>query len=232
MVKKILRKIAPKMMKQIDNFKILAKLYGQFNTIKKWNCIDSDGNKIPWYTYPAIEYLKNIDFNNKIIFEYGSGNSSSFWSTKAKTVISIESNKEWYERVKSGLNENQELLFANVDESYENIIKLQNKKFDVIIIDGMRRVECSKMVEDFVNKESKEGFMVVLDNSDWYRDASKYLREKLDLIEIDFHGFGPINNYTWTTSIFLSRNFKFKPVNNVQPHLSIAGIKQSGEHNE
>jgi hypothetical protein len=71
--------------------------------------------------------------------------------------------------------------------------------------------------------------MIILDNSDWYKETSKYLRDELDLIEVDFHGFGPINNYTWTTSIFLSRNFSFKPINNIQPHFSIAAIKQSGE---
>jgi len=71
--------------------------------------------------------------------------------------------------------------------------------------------------------------MVILDNSDWYRETAKYLRENLDMIEVDFHGFGPINDYTWTTSVFLSRNYRFKSNNNVQPHFSISAIKQSGE---
>ncbi len=71
--------------------------------------------------------------------------------------------------------------------------------------------------------------MVILDNSDWYRETAKYLRENLDMIEVDFHSFGPINDYTWTTSVFLSRNFQFQSNNNVQPHFSISAIKQSGE---
>jgi len=49
------------------------------------------------------------------------------------------------------------------------------------------------------------------------------------LIEVDFHGFGPINAYTWTTSIFISRNFNFKPINKEQPNFSIAGIEQNGD---
>jgi len=71
--------------------------------------------------------------------------------------------------------------------------------------------------------------MVILDNSDWYRETAKYLRENLDMIEVDFHGFVPINDYTWTTSVFLSRIFRFQSNNNVQPHFSISAIKQSGE---
>jgi hypothetical protein len=33
------------------------------------------------------------------------------------------------------------------------------------------------------------------------------------MIQVDFFGFGPINDYTWTTSIFFSRDFDFKPIN-------------------
>ncbi len=46
--------------------------------------------------------------------------------------------------------------------------------------------------------------MLIFDNSDWYPNAVRYLKEKLRWIQIDFHGYGPINNYTWTTSIFVN----------------------------
>lgn len=59
--------------KQWKNFMTLSNQYGQFQSIKKWSCIDKDGNPIPWYTYPAIEYLSNLDFSNKIILEWGGG---------------------------------------------------------------------------------------------------------------------------------------------------------------
>ena len=104
-----------------------------------------------------------------------------------------------------------------------------DKKFDVIIIDGIKRTECARAIEHYLTIDSKEGAMVILDNSDWYKETSKFLRENLNLIEIDFHGFGPINNYTWTTSLFVSRKFNFKPVNNSQPNFSLAGIKKAAE---
>lgn len=28
-------------------------------------CLDRDGNPIPWYTYPAIEYLSQFDYRDK-----------------------------------------------------------------------------------------------------------------------------------------------------------------------
>ena len=33
-------------------------------------CRDRDGNPIPWYTYPVIEYLTQFDYTDKKIFEY------------------------------------------------------------------------------------------------------------------------------------------------------------------
>ena len=227
---KIISKIVPSnIIKQFVSFKNLAIEYAQFKTIKEWNCIDNDGNEIPWYTYPAIEYLNNLDFLAKQVFEFGSGNSSTFWSKKSKKVVSIEHDKDWYEKVNANLNNNQTLLYKEDNNEYENSLLIQGEKFDVIIIDGIRRTECSKVVGDFLNKESSDGYMVILDNADWYKETSKYLREELNLIEVDFHGFGPINSYTWTTSIFLSRNFNFKPINNSQPNFSISAIRQSGE---
>lgn len=230
MIYKTIGKLLPiKIKKTIQNFFILAFDYGQYNTIKYSNCVDKYNNKIPWYTYPAIEYFNNLDFSSKKIFEYGSGNSSSYWSEKALKVLSIEHDKDWYDKIKNHINDNQKLHLVYDSTDYENSIKNESEKYDVIIIDGIRRTECSKVIKNYLNTNSKQGYMVILDNSDWYKETSKYLRESLDLIEIDFHGFGPINEYTWTTSIFISRNFNFKPNNTIQPSFSIAAIKQNGE---
>jgi len=230
----VIRKIINKVFRfnAVEEFKVfqtIASGYGHYKTIKSKSCIDNYYNEIPWYTYPSIEYFNNIDFRDKKIFEFGSGNSSIYWSKKANKVVSVENNSEWYKKVMLSLNSNQELVLCPNNSDYENSIKKQERKYDVIIIDGIRRGECSKVIDGYLNKESDDGYMVILDNSDWYKDTSKYLREKLGLIEIDFHGFGPINSYTWTTSVFLSRTFKFKPINDVQPSFSIAAIKQNGE---
>jgi len=46
--------------------------------------------------------------------------------------------------------------------------------------------------------------MLVLDNSDWYPKSVRFIQDNLGWMQIDFHGFGPINNYTWTTSVFIN----------------------------
>jgi len=107
--------------------------------------------------------------------------------------------------------------------------KSLNKTFDVVIIDGLYRKECASEVKNLLNFSAKNGAMVILDNSDWFKNTAKFLREDLGLIEIDFHGFGAINAYTWTTSIFLTRNFNFKPLDNIQPHYSLDALHHSND---
>lgn len=151
--------IEPKILKntkQVKNFNTLAIKYGQFNSIVNWECIDEIGNNIPWYTYPTIEYLNNLDFSNKSVLEFGSGSSSIFWAKKSLEVISIEHNKEWYEKVKKGLNINQNIFLVEDNSNYENFIKTFNKKFDVIIIDGIRRYECAKSLIEYIDSLNKK----------------------------------------------------------------------------
>lgn len=221
------------MLKKIfDNFNILAHQYGQLQTIEKWECIDTKGEEIPWYTYSAIEYLNSLDFSKKNIFEYGSGNSSLYWAKKSKKVISIENDSKWFSKINNKKLINQEIILVEEGQLYENAIKSFNEVFDVIIIDGKRRTKCSEIIYEYLNKSSEEGCMVILDNSDWYKGTAKYIKDKFDFIEIDFHGFGPINNYTWTTSIFISRNFKFKSRKQVQPLSSLGSIQNNSEELE
>lgn len=211
--------------KQLHNFYTLAMTYGQYKTIRRWDCTNEVSGKIPWYTYPAIEYLDNIDFSDKVVFEYGSGNSSAYWAKKAKFVYSIEHNKEWYEKITPQTLPNQIIQLCESQEEYLAAIENIPEKIDVIIIDGMYREECSKIASNFLAPNG----IIILDNADWYKETSKYLRESLDLLEVDFHGFGPINAYTWTTSIFFTRSARPRPLNNTQPHYSMAAIKNGDD---
>ena len=74
------------------------------------------------------------------------------------------------------------------------------RDFDVYIVDGILRDEC---VQHLLCLDSNPIF-IVFDNSDWYPESIQIIREQLNFIEIDFHGFGPSNSYTWTTSLFIN----------------------------
>lgn len=217
LIKKVMLRLIPlSIKKQVNNFNLLAKEYGQYKTIRHWNCIDNSGNKIPWYTYPCIEYLNNIDFHNKKVFEYGSGNSSGFWARKSQSILSVEDDEDWYENVLSEAIDNQTIILKEQKKDYVSCL---DKKFDVIIIDGKHRLECAKHAIQFVNS----GGIIILDNSERKEEkvAAKYIRKNFECLQVDFHGFGPINDYTWTTSIFFSRDCVITPLDDIQPNKPI-----------
>ncbi|MBC7331543.1 MAG: SAM-dependent methyltransferase [Synergistetes bacterium] len=197
---------------QINNFRILAFQYAQLETIKQKRCIDEKGNPIPWYTYPALDFLKAFDFGKKVVFEYGGGSSTLWWAERAERVVTVEHDKSWYYKLKESASSftNVEIALKEKEEEYVNYILEQSSAFDIVVVDGRWRGKCARVLGGKLNKASDEGYMVILDNSDWYPGISRYLREELDLIGVDFTGFGPINGYIWTTSVFLSRNFRFK----------------------
>lgn len=159
--------------------------------------VDGSRHPLPWYTYPAIEYLKQLDFSMCDIFEYGSGNSSKFWSQRAQTVISVESDSNWYESGIHNLSLNQKLLLMTEKTEYVNALHLNDCYFDVIVIDGVYRFNCA--IEAV--KRIRSGGLIILDNSDWFPNTAKFLRDA-GFNQVDFIGAGPINSYAWCTSIF------------------------------
>ena len=188
-------------------------------TIDEKVCVDRDGNPIPWYTYPAIEYLSQFDYAEKSIFEFGCGYSSLFWARRAKKVISIEDNPKWFDKWRSEFQEpNLEVKWRDEGEGYYNAIFEEGQKYDVIVVDGKRRADCARCA---VQAMAENG-VIILDDSDRintsqeYKDAVAVLRAA-DLLQVDFYGFCPMNNYTKTTSLFLSRKFDFASRFEVQP---------------
>ncbi len=63
-LKRFLGKFIPyKLKKNLRNYWILSYQYGQSKSIKHGRCLDQKNKEIPWYTYPAYEYLNSLDFD-------------------------------------------------------------------------------------------------------------------------------------------------------------------------
>jgi len=208
--------------KQLRSFKLLAMDFRQWESIKKGNFVDLSGNTIPWYTYPAIEYLSRFNFKDKAVFEWGSGNSSVFWANRAGSVVSIESDKTWYDRIVEKKLSNQETHLAVEESVYTEAILKQESKYDIIVIDGQHRLECTKNAVKCINKSG----MIIFDNSDWFPNSLRFLREQ-GFIQIDFCGFGPGIHFTWATSIFLGPEFDHDSFSFSKPLEPIGGFRQS-----
>jgi len=191
--------------KQLKNYRTLSSAYGQSRSIREWSCLDSSGKAIPWYTYPAIEYLNHLDLSQMSVFEFGSGNSTLWWAGKTKSVISVEDDENWYNKVSSASGFLPDKIRYLLEKKKGNYINaMPGNFFDIVIIDGKHRPECAKYVLSCY-KNGGRGVMLIFDNSDWYPKTINNIRECLGWIQLDFHGFGPINDYTWTTTIFINQ---------------------------
>ena len=188
-------------------------------TIDEKVCVDKDGNPIPWYTYPAIEYLAQFDYSDKKVFEFGCGNSSMFWAQRAKGVLAIEDNAEYFERWRKEFQaKNLEIRHRDEGEGYYNAIFEDEEMYDVVVVDGKCRDDCAARA---VKKLSKGG-MIILDDSDRINHSIEYVKavnalKEGNYIQVDFYGFCPMNNFAKTTSVFLSRDFDFESRYEVQP---------------
>jgi hypothetical protein len=228
MIRQTLRRIVPRraymtfraVRATLRDYRILSKYYGHYKTAQRWECVDKDNNAIPWYSYPAIEYLRQLDVSDKSVFEYGSGNSSIFWAQRCKRLVCAEDDREWYDKIKSKLPRNVEYLLVQEKDDYVKAIHRDPGQFDVIIIDGNHRYECAA---EAVKKLKSDGF-IILDNAEWEGQTSGFLRDA-DLIEVDMSGFGPINGYTTTTSFYFSRNVTLKPAHSRQPMPSVGNSR-------
>ena len=194
----------------LSNFGLLAFGQGQWRSVRERMAVDAQGAVIPWYTYPAIEYLASFDFSDCEVFEFGSGNSSLYWAGRARSVVSVEDDQAWFATVNRKLLPNQMLLHRADAAAYVGALAEQGRLFDVIVIDGNWRERCVQEAPKYL----QPGGMIVLDNSDRMieLECGKVLRA-LGFIQVDFSGFTPINRYCSTTSMFLKtpdlqRNFR------------------------
>ncbi len=191
--------------------------YGLLKSAYLWKSIDRNGNPIPWFSYPAIEYIEGLDLSGYSVFEYGSGHSTLFWSRRAQNVTAVEHDAAWMKTLQSKLGNNASIKLADSSTNdYADAIMESGAMFDLIIIDGDNRMECAKAS---VSRLRAGGF-IILDDSDIHLEVADFLRSA-NLIQVDFAGFNPINTYTKTTSFFLHRDFQPKPRGISMPARSI-----------
>jgi hypothetical protein len=96
-------------MSSFDNTKFLLSLLvkhpDQAKYIPRWLMSLSEdyllNKQLPWVTFYALDFLNTLDFKEKRVFEYGSGASTLYWLSKGASCVSIEHEKQWYDKMNS-----------------------------------------------------------------------------------------------------------------------------------
>lgn len=196
---------------------VLAEDLGFRRSIEAGKGQFADGQPAPWLSYSLLEYLMGLDLSDFDVLEIGGGDSTAFWGARAKSVTTLEANPEFVEQIRQA-NPGATVEFVQPDALGPRVAAFE-RQFDIIVIDpAANRARCARAA---IDKVAKGGF-VILDNSDWYPNSSRILREG-GLVQIDFHDFRPLHFYRATTSLFLTPEFRPKPLKNRLPLPPIGG---------
>jgi hypothetical protein len=175
---------------------------------------------LPWITFNSFKFLKSFKFEDKKVFEFGSGGSTLFFINNGANIISVEHNREWYDLVISKILNNKKsnlklitpILSENpkvvsiYDDSYSGydfqeyadyILSFPDNYFDLVVIDGRARSFC--LINSIV--KVKNGGYILFDNSNrpFYQVELEEISDWLIL-----KSYGPtINDLSFNeTSIF------------------------------
>lgn len=163
--------------------------------------VNSDSKPIAWYTYAALSFLQNRIPSGSDVFEYGMGYSTIWWSERVRSVTSVEHDEAWFRKLSEDLPDNAKAILHEVaTESYSSAVKEHGVVYDIIVVDGRRRIDCLSHVLPAL----ASGGVIVFDNSERekYRPGIEAFKAENEFRELDFSGMGPVTAVEWTTSIF------------------------------
>lgn len=105
----------------------------------------------PWFSYAATEWLAGYVRQDMRVFEYGSGGSTLFFSSRVACVVSVEDDAAW-----------QDLVSARLAQLGRRNVELRHRAFDF------------KQPRDFASsgyvaavREGAPWDIIVVDGQDW-----------------------------------------------------------------
>lgn len=172
---------------------------GWYRSFRENRAVDGNGNIIPWWTYPFINFIEKRLNTNLRVFEYGCGNSTIWFSSKVAEMISVEHDIRWSEKVSRQLvsGGNCRVVVRELSNGYAEEIN-NHGFFDIVIIDGRLRFECFCQCLNTLTP----GGVIIWDDSNMPDFAEGYAyAEKHGFREISFSGMVPAIFISSQTSI-------------------------------
>lgn len=122
----------------------------------------------PWLTQESNKLLQEWIKPNDIVLEFGSGQSTIWFSNNTKNLTSVEHDRNWYKTTsKKIINSNHKvdlILGTNRKDYLKVLIKFPDNSIDICLVDGEWRRDCILGVF----KKIKKGGMIILDNAETY----------------------------------------------------------------
>lgn len=174
--------------------------------------VDARGRPIPWYCLAAIDFLQALDFSDDSVLEFGSGQSTLWWASKASTVVAIEESPAWYSYVQGHIvsTPNATVLLESDLQRHARLPLTLDRSFDVVAIDGGDRAECAASALKVIRPTG----IIIVDNSEgfWGTEGTYPILQLFDRhgwMRLDFPGYAPGVLTTSVTSVFFRDGARF-----------------------
>lgn len=156
-----------------------------------WQHLDTETYLImPWYSIPTLQWLKTQPVKEWYVFEYGAGYSTIWYRANVKSVLTVDHQESWAKAMGA--------LHAPDKEEYIRIFAaFSNSKFDLIVVDGEWREECTFHAKGFV----KPGGYIIWDN---YGQEGFVSPDVIDSILVGWEKtvYRQPNHSSWSTAVF------------------------------
>lgn len=160
--------------------------------------MDAWGREIPWFTYAALDFLAERVRSNSRVLEFGAGAGTVWWGNRVKYVVAIEHDKAWARRIAKRTCADIRIAAADCASDYIGAAD-DCTGSDVVIIDGVHRVNCLLHANRWVSEDG----VIILDDA----QRSEY-RVGVDALKgqgfrsISFSGVQPVSKHRGCTAIF------------------------------
>jgi tRNA A58 N-methylase Trm61 len=150
--------------------------------------------------YSCTDFLEGRLHDGLEVFEYGSGNSTKWFSQRVGNVTAVEHDDEWHSKI-DGETPREVTILHRAEGKYAEAID-SYVHFDTIVIDRRRRDDCAKHATDNLS----DGGVVIWDDTFDEKDTPGMVHLKdSGYRELSFQEMGPVTSYLQRTSIFIAR---------------------------
>lgn len=126
-----------------------------------------------------VEFLESFLNKDTIVLEWGSGQSTLYFSQFVKKWISVENIFYWYKKISEETGENVTVKYSRNPKNYiARADYVIIDKANLVFIDGRKRVACGEKLLRFIDRNT-----IVLVH-DWQRQRYHELKEWYEVVKV------------------------------------------------